>query len=254
MIQRGGAIGVAMFVLAACAASGCGGVSTLSVDGGAGTTGGAGSGGTTGGAGSGGTTGGAGATGTAGSGGAVGGGGGSGRDPMCPASVPVQGASCNVSVTCEYRGADTTHECSTMASCNGSKWYLSPPAAGCGTHPSPCPATYATLAEGAACPTGLAGSCDYDEGRCACLPCFTSAGAQNGMLWTCRKWDSGGAGCPPLAPLAGTACGTPDQFCYYSGFCGIGVGSNYKCTDGYWRSQFGPVGSCALRMCGAPTQ
>jgi hypothetical protein len=164
------------------------------------------------------------------------------------------GASCNVMVSCEYRGADTTHACTTIAECNGGHWYVTPPSASCGAHPPPCPAAYTTLAAGTACPPGLQGSCDYDQGRCTCTPCSMSPGGPVANGWTCRAWASGGDACPPLSPLAGTACAMQDQFCYYGGFCGVSVGSNYKCDGGYWRRQLGPVGSCALPMCSALTR
>jgi hypothetical protein len=73
-------------------------------------------------------------------------------------------------------------------------------------------------------------------------------------MWACRRWSDGGDGCPAVSPLAGTACSVADQFCYYGGFCGIGVGNNYKCTGGYWRVEPGPAGSCGLRVCGAGTK
>jgi hypothetical protein len=203
----------------------CGSSSSLGTDGGGGTTGGGGSGG---------------------SGPAL-------RDPHCPAALPMNGAACTAMVDCDYDGGDTKHACATRATCTSGLWSLSKPSATCGTHPSPCPATYGSLAAGAACPAGLTGVCDYDEGRCTCMTCYSGAGVPAGQSWACRKWDDGGASCPPVSPLAGTSCSMESQFCYYSGFCSIGVGSNYECTGGYWRVQLGPAGSCALRQCGAAT-
>ena len=171
------------------------------------------------------------------------------RDPQCPATLPAMGATCNATVTCDY-GADAKHACATNASCNGTTWFVSPPAAGCGTHPSPCPTAFGFILEGGACFPVVTGACDYDEGRCECLPCFSN-GVISGQTWSCRRWDSGGTSCPAPAPLAGTSCATPDQFCYYGNFCSVGVGANFKCTGGYWRSEPGPAGSCAERQCAA---
>jgi hypothetical protein len=192
-------------------------------------------------------------------GGAGTGGGGAGgqaavtRDPQCPASAPAMGAACNVAVTCDY-GADARHACVTSASCNGGQWYVSAPDARCGLHLAPCPDTFASIVAGAACPAaGISGACDYDEGRCQCLPCFTG-GQMTGSTWACRAWNGGTPECPAPAPLAGTSCAMENQFCYYSGFCGVGVGANYKCTGGYWRTEPSAAGSCVQRQCAAATQ
>ena len=36
-----------------------------------------------------------------------------------------------------------------------------------------------------------------------------------GAVWSCRKWASGGDGCPNAPVLGGTACDTPGQLCAY---------------------------------------
>ena len=87
-------------------------------------------------------------------------------------------------------------------------------------------------------------SCDYDEGRCSCLPCSSTNG-----VWSCRAWDSGGQGCPSVSPLAGTACATPEQFCTYAGLCSISVGDDLECTGGFWHQMPSAAGSCIMRTC-----
>jgi hypothetical protein len=113
-------------------------------------------------------------------------------------------------------------------------------------NPPQCPASFTALAPGSACPLPNA-ACDYDEGRCRCEPCSNDGGFSSG--WGCRKWDSGGAGCPPMSPPIGSACSTPQQFCTYGGICAIPVGDNLECLNGHWQPFQSPVGSCALPRC-----
>ncbi len=166
------------------------------------------------------------------------------RDPRCPVMVPEERSPCTSIVTCEY-GGDAHHDCTTSATCasDGSEapvWHTYSPAAGCGVNSGGCPATFGALKEGSACP-GDQVLCDYDEGRCGCIGCGASATGPTGSVWSCRKWDSGGDGCPPISPLLGDACQTPDKFCTYNG-CGISVGVSMQCSTGYWR----PVANTAL--------
>jgi len=113
-----------------------------------------------------------------------------------------------------------------------------------------CPASFTTLAEGAACPVPDGVTCDYAEGRCGCLPCSsgTTVATPNGY-WSCRKWDSGGQGCPATSPPVGSSCATPDLFCTYGGLCSISVGDNVQCKSGTWQLMPSAAGSCILRMC-----
>jgi hypothetical protein len=169
---------------------------------------------------------------------------------QCPSTVPAQGAECHSSLSCEY-GSDTQHWCATLAACNGSQWNVATPGNTCGMHPDTCPATYASVVRGSTCPTSGIMICDYDEGRCACAPCRTpTSGVISPVEWTCRAWASGGNGCPPVAPLAGTACATPNQLCSYDNLCGVRVGLNYKCDGGAWRVPPDPA-PCDMSMCGA---
>ena len=59
-------------------------------------------------------------------------------------------------------------------------------------------------AEGAPCFTVLT-ACDYPEGRCGCLLCEMDI-QSFGYAWSCRHWDSGGAGCPARSPPLGSPC------------------------------------------------
>jgi hypothetical protein len=182
---------------------------------------------------------------------------GSGQDAAtegsCPATVPMPGEPCTPSPwSCGY-GGEANHACATHARCSRVKigttfqWEITPPAATCGTHPSPCPDTFTSLADGSACPVGVPQTCDYALGRCGCVLC--TKGAAVGNMWACRPWDTGGGdGCPALAPLMGEACATPSyQTCLYGG-CTISVGDDVLCVDGAWRI-VQPQIECDVRSC-----
>jgi hypothetical protein len=66
----------------------------------------------------------------------------------------------------------------------------------------------------------------------------------------CRRWDTGGNGCPALAPVEGTACATNGQFCTYGGFCGTAVGDDLMCTGNEWQLLPSPPGLCGRPVCG----
>jgi hypothetical protein len=176
----------------------------------------------------------------------------------CPAAVPKNGDPCtpgNGIDLCEYPGTDALHVCTTRASCGSTSltgafmWFVTPPDPGCGTHPSPCPTSFDALAPGSACPGSLGSqSCDYPEGRCGCVSCSEPNSTAQGMMWACRKWDSGGPGCPAVAPLVNQPCSTPELFCYYSGCDGISAGDDLECFDGVWQPR-GIGGSCIIRVC-----
>jgi hypothetical protein len=174
--------------------------------------------------------------------------------PSCPFALPKDGAPCPAPMVCEYPGTDPGGACRPTATCarvttGDTRWSVKPPAAGCGTHSSPCPATFTSLPAGAACPAASGSlTCDYDKGRCGCVSC-AGPGNVPAIAWSCRAWASGAdAGCPAEAPLAGSPCGTPDQFCFYGGCGSISIGSNLQCTDGTWQPR-GFAGTCALRSC-----
>jgi hypothetical protein len=249
----------ARVVLLLLTTASCGSVTPLAQEGGAAGSGGPGGSTTTG-------TAGSSSSGSAGStqdGGAAGGGGGSTQidapvehAPGCPANPTAPTGTCTPQQACEYRAPDARPTCVTRLDCYASgagaqpSWHITPPDPSCGTRPASCPATYTALAEGAPCPVTAGGiSCDYDQGRCSCLPCSPGAGTPTQSMWSCRAWDSGGQGCPAVSPLAGTACATANQFCTYGGLCSISVGENFQCVGGFWQRMISPVGSCALRMC-----
>ena len=174
----------------------------------------------------------------------------------CPATLPADGTRCTVpSLICDYPGVDPAGVCRPRATCEvktpAINWSVTQPAATCGTHPSPCPTSFASIPVGGACPVGASPfqtTCDYVEGRCGCVSCFDDGGA-SGTMWSCRAWDAGaGSSCPARAPLAGTACGTPDAFCFYGGCGQISIGSDLQCEGGYWQER-GISGTCALPSC-----
>jgi hypothetical protein len=175
----------------------------------------------------------------------------------CPAALPADGTPCPVpSLICDYPGVDPAGICRPRATCELKTpapitWTVTQPASTCGTHPSPCPVSFASIPLGGACPMGASPfqtTCDYPEGRCGCVSCFDDAGA-NGTMWSCRTWDAGaGSGCPARAPLAGSACGTPDAFCFYGGCGQISIGDDLQCEGGYWQER-GIAGTCALPSC-----
>ena len=171
----------------------------------------------------------------------------------CPATLPADGTRCSTpDLICDYPGVGPAGVCRPRATCELKtpaplNWVVTQPASTCGTHPAPCPASYASIPLGGACPAG-ATTCDYVEGRCGCVSCFDDAGA-GGTMWSCRAWDAGaGSSCPARAPLAGSACSTPDAFCFYGGCGQISIGSDLQCEGGYWQER-GISGSCALPSC-----
>jgi hypothetical protein len=172
--------------------------------------------------------------------------------PVCPLKVPLTGDVCAGSMFCEY-SSDATHACTTHADCEATAtsakfhWTVTPPPTTCGTHAAPCPDTFASLADGSACPGSSSLTCDYALGRCGCLPCVK--GTTTGSEWACRLWDSGGTGCPVVSPLVGDACATPNLTCIYGG-CGISVGDNVECVGGTWQTAAIAI-DCAVRICPA---
>jgi hypothetical protein len=176
------------------------------------------------------------------------------RNPECPASIPPAGGPCKPILTCDYGGGE--HQvCRTRVDCASSdgtnfKWFVSSPAAGCGTSSASCPASFTALADGSPCPgLEMNSFCYYPEGRCGCVRCDSDAGISS--MWACRKWGPTEDGCPPDPPLSGDACSTPNQQCSYGGFCRFAVGPTMMCDDGYWK-QGGQTGSCIIPSCGAP--
>jgi hypothetical protein len=180
-------------------------------------------------------------------------------DPSCPATVPVEGSPCApIFQECEYAGSDPKHDCNVSMTCLQDQggamhvWVKILPRATCGTHPAPCPDTFFSLPDNLDCSTAVNSpspvSCDYDEGRCGCVRCGEGFGT--GWAWSCRRWATGGTGCPALAPPSGSACEMPGQACYYGDGTSISVGLNLECRNGRWTLPVSPPGTpAALRAC-----
>jgi hypothetical protein len=252
-----------LLLFGAAGAASCGSVTALAPDGGAAGSGGAAGHTTTGAAGAG--------AGNSGSGGSTqdGGAGAAGgstnvdasvdRAPGCPPTPVVPAGGCTPSQVCEYRASDAHPTCVARLECYASgpnaqpSWHLTQPDPTCGTRPASCPSSYAagiqTGLAGLACSVQESAACDYAEGRCSCLPCASTDGTSPHGIWSCRAWDSGGAGCPAISPLAGTACPTANQFCTYGGLCSVAVGDDLECKAGFWQQMISAAGSCVLGMC-----
>jgi hypothetical protein len=109
-----------------------------------------------------------------------------------------------------------------------------------------CPASFTGRAEGAPC-FSIASACDYPEGRCGCLVCEMGA-ASFGFAWSCRRWDSGGNGCPARAPDAGAPCDGAGLVCRYGAYCSVSVGDDLECRDGAWQPA-ARLEPCGYRTC-----
>jgi hypothetical protein len=109
-----------------------------------------------------------------------------------------------------------------------------------------CPATFTARAEGAPCFSVLT-ACDYPEGRCGCLVCEMNM-STFGYAWACRRWDSGGAGCPTRAPAAGSPCDGAGLVCRYGAYCSVSVGDDLECRDGTWQPA-PKLEACGYRSC-----
>jgi hypothetical protein len=172
----------------------------------------------------------------------------------CPDSADFAPAPCQPGLICDYRKPGALPTCVTRLECAGApgkgSWSMTNLEGSCtAMNGASCPATFATTAEGSDCTPSQESTCTYDEGVCRCESCSLGAGPSARGVWTCRPWASGGQDCPSESPLAGTACGMPDQFCGYGGFCSIPVGYNYHCVNGYWQPVQTPLGTCAFPLC-----
>ncbi|HVZ73824.1 MAG TPA: hypothetical protein VHJ20_15700 [Polyangia bacterium] len=172
----------------------------------------------------------------------------------CPSSIDDLPQTCAPGATCEYRAAGAHPTCVRQAVCppSGRDWVITEPPSTCGVNPSSCPPVYTSVAPQTTCALTKDGPCDYAEGRCECLSCMLGAASSVDGSWTCRRWDSGGGGCPSQSPLAGTPCTTPDLFCVYDDRCDdLAVGGDYECLDGVWRPALttSPPGLCPSRQC-----
>jgi hypothetical protein len=127
------------------------------------------------------------------------------RCHMCPATQPMQGASCtgmgNAGTSCTYGTTDCT--------CAGGMW-------SCGT----CPAMEPT--NGSMCPAnGI--HCDFPDATCTC---GAAAGPGMGMpTWHCN------APCPAMQPSAGTPCSTAAMMqCMYGMTTCLCLGGQFFCN------------------------
>jgi len=172
------------------------------------------------------------------------------RNPACPPTPPSSGEPCTPPASCEYiakRGCSTMAECVSMTAGAPFRWSVTLPDPGCDPSLRQCTADVLSLPEGYPCTlSGI--RCDFADGRCGCVDCLMPTG-QMGASWTCRRWDTGGTGCPPMPPIVGDACGTPDLECTYGG-CGISVGNRVRCSGGYWQLMPKYDGPCPIPACG----
>ena len=173
----------------------------------------------------------------------------SARDPRCPAAPPGLFAPCDGldGAECEY--GDPYGRNRISASC-GVTTLGQPPVWVVGNttvpvNPASCPPTFAAAQTGS-CTAAANLSCDYDEGRCACV----CPEGQTAATWACRSRDDVQPPCPALRPLAGDGCTDEGLMCNYAKYCGessLSFGPPMVCQHGYWR--FGPPGGGA---CGTP--
>jgi hypothetical protein len=170
----------------------------------------------------------------------------------CPADLPASNVPCAMEgLWCEYGDGGTHSTCTTLALCgviakSGGDlgWQITQPdPATCGPRPSDCPASYGEPAD-AACPSK--GTCDYTEGRCACVICDDYDGSPEQNQWRCRAWSDvpgvyvdGGAAtpdgsCPAERPRLGTPCSDSTIVCGYDSCNDIPIGPYLYCDLGTW--------------------
>ncbi len=181
----------------------------------------------------GGTTGGAGATGGTAGGGS---GGSSGSNTgACPSTAPAVGAACDPqALVCTF-GASPFPECRDQRVCFAGKWSDGVAPGTCRETPvSVCPPSVPS--GNPACESEELGArCAYDPGTlCTCVSelCGGTGCTQlPSPQWYCQSVS---AGCPPLAPNAGTVCDGTHPTCEYE-YCGLTA----RCVDGAWIWLFG---------------
>ncbi len=168
--------------------------------------------------------------------------------PTCPTSPPNIGGDCGgitTTIDCEYRLSPT---CIILTSCGGPQatWSrVDEP--GCVPNSSVCPATFADVPVGTSCAISGADVCAYDEGNCACEPCFGDAGA--GQVWRCNLW-SAVTSCPSPRPTLGSACTTSVATCDYSECCNPpALGPQMECVNGVWIEHPNTACKCEPTMC-----
>lgn len=193
-------------LLTSAAVVGCGGTVTEA------TTGAGGSGGNGGGSGS----------------GSAGAGAGGAAAVVCPAMLPNADDACSPNgLLCTYGDFSRT-ECRSRAECIDGKFQVLlakcavPPDGVCTAMPAP----------GMQCPNDGEGAvCDYPDGTlCVCSSCSLGPCAPPPPHFSCATPT---AGCPNVAPNAGTACPNNGQSCTYGFPCGPS-GVITTCENGVW--------------------
>ncbi len=182
-----------------------------------------------------------------------------GGPAVCPLVAPTNDSDCgDRGLVCESGG--TPHRrCSTAAACQDAldpsnptrtAWSVNAPAGCTAENDAACPASYGSVPVAKACPTqGL--SCDYAEGRCACVPCNPSDPTASAIAWRCRAWSSGlAAGCPSERPLLGSRCDVDRFGCAYDDACRVSFGPDLVCFNQVWTPRIGAPRTCAAPVCG----
>jgi hypothetical protein len=150
-------------------------------------------------------TGGSGGSGASGSGGSATGGTGAGPPGVCPGTQPTAGSACPTNdLFCTF-GNDARPNCRVHVRCVGDTWSIVREP-NC-SFPLPCEVATVT---GAQCLT-KGDECSGTNLYCACT-CTPGCGS---YTWKC---PAPGAGCPPVAPNAGTGCAAEGTSCTY-GVC-----------------------------------
>jgi len=136
----------------------------------------------------------------------------------CPASLPVDGATCPTGTTlwCTY-GDAVLPGCRGSAICSGGHWGVRPP---CDAPDPQCPATPPVAGE----------TC---SAKFTCGFADSSIGSCNGTKW--RFAPKPADACPPVIANAGSSC-TSAMTCSYGDFSSFGdlCGYTATCESGYW--------------------
>ncbi len=176
--------------------------------------------------------------------------------PTCPKAPPVNGSNCDHrSLVCET-GGDAHLRCTTISACQdkldphdpaGIAWSVAPPAASClASNDVSCPVSFGDVSVASVCPTAGV-TCDYTEGRCACLACNPT-----GLNWRCRAWAEGlNTRCPSDRPLVGSRCDDLEGIqCRYDDGCLVSLGPDLVCFGGLWTLRLGAPRACPQPVCG----
>jgi hypothetical protein len=152
---------------------------------------------------------------------------GGGSPSGCPVEAPTAAAACEKeALLCTY-GEEPRPECRTSAICSGGTWIVNPPLC---AQPPPGICPPAVPPNNEVCPSdGVV--CTYADGTiCGCTTCVAGPCMPPPPIWSCGPPP---AGCPTIAPNAGTACAEEGQSCTYGNPCGLS-GVVAFCTQGSW--------------------